>query len=208
MSFDRVALTLTWVVLLVVVAVLVRVLRLLRTNEAALEEMKRYNDAEELEIGTLAPGFSAEFLDRTPADLSRLSGPPTLLLFVSPACATCRREMREFVRLSRTIRERSGLHTVLVTDQRAERSVEWFEAIRTEDGVSVELPVLSAPPRRSDLLLKYNPSGVMPSFCVIGADRRIQSRGRVGEPTWFTQRAIWEGRPPGARPRDLRRATS
>jgi len=115
--------------------------------------------------------------------------------------------MRGLVRLGRVAAERADLRTFLVSDQKAEITQGWIEAMRDDDGVTVDLPVIVAPPRSSDLVAVYNAPGVTPSYCLLGADGIVRSRGRLGSGEWLALRAGWEGPPPARRPLSGRRAT-
>lgn len=207
MTFERVGLVAAWVLLLVLTVLVLRVLRLLRAGEELRAELERREHAEPLEVGVAGPDFRARYLDGSPVGLSDVAGTDTLLLFVSPACGSCRREMRGLVRLGRVAAERVGLRVVLVSDHKADATAEWIRDIRDVDGVAVDLPVIVAPPRASELVGVYNAGGVTPSYLLLGADGTVRARGRLGTGEWLALRAGWEGPTAGRRVLSARRVT-
>lgn len=56
-----------------------------------------------------------------------------------------------------------------VSDRSTAETHGCVEAIRREDGVRIGLPLLMVPRSTSDSLITYNPRGLTPYLCYIGA---------------------------------------
>jgi hypothetical protein len=183
-----------WALLLVNVALTVRVVRWLQAGEERRRRADELEAASPLGVGQPAPPFRARTLEGASVGLQDYAGRTVAFVFVSPECGACRRELRGLVRLGRLARERAQVDLVLVSDFGASETSRWLTDIRERDGVTVDLPVLVAPPTHSDLFASYNPRVLTPYFCVVDPTGTVRSRDPLGAGDWLRLRAEWEGK--------------
>jgi hypothetical protein len=200
---DTIHLTLyaLWAVLLLNLVLTLRILRWVRTVVG--HRGTAPDERAEVRIGTPAPTFRAETLtgervsERTYADRA------LVLVFVSPDCGGCR-VLLPMVDTVGAAARRAGTSVVLVVDVGRDRARGWLEAIEHEDGRTVTLPVLLAPPSRNPMVPAYNGAGFFPYFCLVDGDGTVAARGIVGmdRPEWQAVVERWIPRPasPGTRP--------
>jgi hypothetical protein len=192
MTFWEIALAGAWVAILLDLLLTLRVVRWIRATAALNEESIAREHAEFLRIDAKAPDFRARTLAGEAVGLDDYEGRAVALVFVSPHCGTCRREVRGLVRLARTTRQSGIVEIVLVSDSRSSETSDWLRDIHDRDGVTVDLPVIIAPTATSDLILKYNPRGLTPYFCLVDSDGVVRARDPVGLGHWPVLRALWE----------------
>ena len=172
---------------------LVLVLRLVARNRAT-DTFTEHNDklgGAPLAIGSVAPPFNVLTSTGQSIGDERLAGRSVLYLFVSPNCDHCRDVMPAAEHLSPIAQQAAGVQFVVVTDLGPLRTRAWLEQLDAEDGVTVTLPVLTAPSGRSTMMVDYNPPGVLPYFCLVSKLGRVVARGYIGGPDWTRQVEQW-----------------
>jgi hypothetical protein len=192
MSVLPVTVLLAWLVLLLQLLLVLRILRYLHAAEAMREGFRARRRAQPLAAGGRAPHFHARTLDGAPVELGDFAGRGVVFVFTSPHCPSCQRELRGLVRLGRIARQLGDEEVVVVSDETPEATAAWLSTVRERDGVTVDLAVVVAPPDVSDLLPKYNPGLVTPSYCHIDADGTVLSAAPLGDGGWPALRAKWE----------------
>lgn len=168
---------------------LMRILARYRAADMAREAGGQHG-GDPLEIGSEAPDFMARTLAGQPMSNQRLAGRAVAFVFLSPTCDHCRDTLPVLNEIG-PLAGRAGVQVVIVTDTGPLRTRTWLDTVFEEDGVRVQLPVLVAPPSRSMMAFDYNPPGVLPYFCLVGADGLIAARGTVNGPDWTAQVETW-----------------
>lgn len=193
-----------WSAALVMLAALILVnllltLRLVRWMRSVQEANRLAGEREllpELTVADPAPPFAARNLQGRPVRLADFQGQGLLLVFVSPHCGPCRREMPELNSLAGTVRTHSDSDLVLVSDVSTAETYAWLGRIREEDGVDIQLPCLiPALGGESALSREYNPRGITPYFCSVSPEGTVQARGVVNDEGWKLTIAQLSGRP-------------
>ena len=188
-----ISLTMLWVLVLISLALLFRVLRWLHAMNEAKVEQDDYEEVQELIIGAPAPEFKARTLTGQAARLDDYAGRAVAFIFVSPACGHCRLEMPMLIKLAPLAKKNAEVELVLVSDWGPVVTRQWLDTMRTEDGVDVTLPVLVAPPKKSDFLNDYNTGQITPGFCVLDAESKVQAKGHIPSAEWNKLKRSWEG---------------
>lgn len=182
-----------WAVVLANLLLTLRIVRLLRAQEALRRRAMLAEQLPELTVGEVAPAFTARALAGAAVTRESYAGQSVALLFVSPHCGHCRRELPMLHRLAPLAREQADVQFVLVSDSSAAETQTWLATIRAEDGLDVTLPVVVAPRTLYDLVLLYNPRGLSPYYCLLDAQGRVQARGPLGVGDWPRLQRAWGG---------------
>ena len=158
-------------------------------------ELRRRRSADaQLPVGRPAPPFRARTLQGSEVSLEGLDR-STALVFVSPACGACRKELPELGRLSSLASSAAKTDIVLVSNEDARTTREWLSTIAKEDGVNVELPVWIPIPD-STFLLDYNPGSSNPYFVLVDETRNVAARSLLVEPDWVSLTRTWKASQP------------
>ncbi|HET8682041.1 MAG TPA: TlpA disulfide reductase family protein [Micromonosporaceae bacterium] len=144
--------------------------------------------------GAPAPAFRARTLAGRPVSLDDYAGQRVVLVFSSPFCDRCRREMPTLLALARQAKAHADTTIVVVSDADITTTEVWLATMRAEDGVSVDLPILVAPTTESTFTIDYNPLSAIPFFCLIDPAGTVAARGLVGKEEWAQLVRTWEGR--------------
>jgi thiol-disulfide isomerase/thioredoxin len=188
-----VSLSLLWAVAIID---LVLTLRVARWIAARSEERRRYVvGIPELRMDAPAPAFQARTLEGEPIRLDDFAGHGVALVFVSPSCGPCRAELPVLMELAPMARAAEGVEMLLVSDSGLEETRDWIDAVRDEDGVDVDLPVLVAA-QDSTFLQEYNPNAGVPYFCLIDAGGLVRSRSLLVELEWQHAAQRWANSQP------------
>lgn len=188
-----ISLSMLWLVVLIMLALLFRVLRWIRaSNEARVVELDE-TEIQELIIGAPAPEFKARTLAGQAVRLDDYEGRSVAFIFVSPACGHCRMEMPMLIKLAPLAKQNAAVEIILVSDWGPAVTQQWLDIIHTEDNVDVTLPVLVAPTKKSDFLNDYNAGQMTPGFCLLGADGNVQTKGHIPSNEWNKLKRTWEG---------------
>jgi hypothetical protein len=165
-------------------------LRVVTALQEGAERRATFADTNpELSVGTAAPGFRAYTLDHELRTLESFAGSSLLLIFSSPLCERCRREMPEILRIVRSARDRAGIPAALVSDGKSAVTADWVRQL-TAAGSHIDIPVL-VPALGSKMLSDYNPRGIFPYFCLLDESGGVQDRGLVGQRSWKELRRSW-----------------
>jgi len=186
------SLSILWCVMLINLALMLRILRWIRASNEEQTAQHKVVKRQELVIGAPAPEFKARTLGEQAVRLDNYAGRSVAFLFVSPACGHCRMEMPMLVKLSSVAKKNAGVGLILVSDWGPIVTQQWLDAIRSEDGVDVTLPILVAPRGKSDFLDDYNPGHMTPAFCLLDAQGNVQARGHIPSMEWNKLKRIWE----------------
>lgn len=189
-SFGLLAL---WGVVLVNLGLTLRIVRMLRAQEAFRERMAAAEEQPELNVGAVAPDFVAKTLSGESVSRQTYAGRSVALIFLSPHCGHCRQELPVLMRLAPLAREHADVTLVLVSDSSLVETHAWLATIRKEDGLAVDLPVLVAPRTTYDFVLTYNPRGLSPYYCLLDVQGTIQARGPLGTGDWPRLQREWGG---------------
>lgn len=185
-----------WGLVLINLLLTLRVVRWLRALEDSRARAVEHQDRADLPVGAPAPDFRAKTLSNQTVRLADYSGRAVAFLFVSPNCDQCRQKVPALARLAEQARRSAGVEFVLVSESDPRRTHAWVSAIREEDGVDVELPVLVAPPSTSEFFFTYNPRGLLPFYCVVDEGGIVRSRDPLGMGDWPKLEREWSGLPP------------
>lgn len=183
-----------WCVAVLILLLTLRLVRCLRSLQELQERSAAGEYLSELMLNTVAPQFRLKTLSGDWVELTEFTGCPLLLLFVSPHCGPCRRELPHFTKLSTAAKERANVEFVLVSDSLSAETNSWLNDIRLEDNVEVNLPVLVAPRTLSEFGSVYNPRGISPYFCYIDEQGIVRARGPVGIDQWTELIRPWINR--------------
>ncbi|HEV2888002.1 MAG TPA: redoxin domain-containing protein [Jatrophihabitans sp.] len=192
-----------WAVLLLNLLLTLRVVRWLRSMQRAQQLDSERAELPELPLGEPAPDFSARDLTGRSVRSEDYRGRETALVFMSPHCAPCRREIPALLRLAALARQRAGAEILLVSDVGAGETQAWLDKISDEDQVELTVPVLLASRNTSQFHARYNPRAVTPYFCHVDRDGNVTARGGLHSPAWAAIARRWDA---AAQPgRDARR---
>jgi thiol-disulfide isomerase/thioredoxin len=185
-----------WAVTAANLLLTLRVVRWLRAMEDARKRSEQSQHAGSLLLpGTPAPNFRAKTLSGEPVRLADYVGRKVAFVFVSPHCGGCRQELPMLNRLGRLAAQRAGVELTLVSDVGAAETRRWLQSVRDDDGVEVDLPVLIAPYSSSNLLVTYNPSGLLPSYCFVDEEGIVQAAEPLGKGEWPRLQREWTAPP-------------
>lgn len=190
-----------WAVVLLNLLLTLRIVRWLRSLQETQRRDAERENLPELPVGEPAPNFRVRELSGRIVRLADYAGGETVLVFVSPHCGPCRREMPDLVGLGAAGQERLGARLVLVSDVSAAETQTWVDEIRRQDKVEIDLPMLIAPHQSSELQTLYNPRAVTPYFCQLDDEGKVVARGLLNRGVWPALRRRWEGDRPVRRPR-------
>lgn len=182
-----------WGVVLVNLGLTLRIVRLLRAQEALRKRTAAAEQRPELTVGGVAPEFVARTLAGESVSRRTYADRSVAFLFVSPHCGHCRRELPMLMSLAPLARQHADVTLVLVSDSSAAETHAWLTTIREEDGLAVDLPVLVAPRTMYDFVLIYNPRGLSPYYCLLDTQGMIQARGPLGTGDWPALQRAWGG---------------
>lgn len=181
-----------WAVLLLNLALTLRVVRSLRgEREGRLADAER-GERSELPLGEPAPPFRVRDLAGGHVGSEDYLGTQTALLFVSPHCGPCRREMPALMNLAGRAQQSAGAQFVLVSDSDAAETRAWISSMQQDDGLELTVPVLLAAGLTSDLQMRYNPHAVSPYFCLLDAEGVVTARGVVNSAPWVDAVRVWD----------------
>lgn len=189
-----------WAVVLLNLLLTLRIVMWLRSVQETQRRDAERENLPELPVGEPAPDFRVRELSGRTVRLADYAGSETVLVFVSPHCGPCRREMPDLVGLGAAGQERLGARLVLVSDSSAAETQTWVDGIRQQDKVEVDLPILVAPQQSSELQTLYNPRAVTPYFCQLDSEGKVVARGLLNRGVWSALRRRWEGERPVRRP--------
>lgn len=182
-----------WGLLLLDLALTLRVVRRLRSDEDYFDRTAELLASPDLVPGEPAPSFRARTLQGASVGLEDYVGRDVVFIFVSPECPTCRREIRSLVHLARVVRERADVEMALVSDFGPRSTADWVRRVENEDRIAIDLDVIVAPPVSSTLFPRYNPRVVTPFFCFVDSAGQVAARGPLGAGDWLKLRGAWEG---------------
>jgi thiol-disulfide isomerase/thioredoxin len=192
-----------WAVLLLNLLLTLRVVRWLRSVREAQQLDNERAELPELPLGGPAPAFAVRELSGGSVKSSDYLGRETALIFVSPHCGPCRREVPGLMKLAGVAKQRTGAEILLVSDVGAGETQAWITRIEDEDQVEVTVPVLLASRNTSEFHARYNPRAVTPYFCHVDSDGNVTARGGLHSPAWAAIARRWDA---AANPgRDARR---
>jgi hypothetical protein len=187
-----VSLSALWVVAFVNLALTLRVVRWIVSQKEA--RLRFLSIGEELRIGAPAPEFRARTLTGRPVTHEDYAGRRVAFIFSSPFCDQFRQEMPELHSLAAQAAENADTGLVIVSDGDLGTTKAWLEAMRTEDDVSVTLPVLVAPATETTFTTDYNPQGAIPFFCLLEPAGTVALQGLLGQDEWTHITRTWAGR--------------
>jgi Redoxin len=173
-----------WAVLLLNLGLTLRLVRWLRSYQKALQMNTLRSELPELPLGEPAPPFRARDLSDALVKSEDVINGETALVFVSPHCSTCRRDMRSLMTLAALAERTDGTRIVLVSDSGLGETQSWVSEIREQDKVELAIPLLLASGKTSDFLARYNPRRLVPYFCYIDKAGNVTARGRLHSPAW------------------------
>ncbi|MBO0801516.1 MAG: redoxin family protein [Nocardiopsaceae bacterium] len=173
-----------WAALLLNLALTLRLVRWFRSYQQALRMNALRAELPELTVGEPAPPFRARDLSGAPVRSDDLLSGRTALVFVSPHCGTCRRDMPSLMTLAARAERTDGTRMVLVSDSGLGETRSWVSEIRDQDKVDLAVPVLLASGETSGFLTRYNPRRLTPYFCHIDDAGNVTARGPLHSPAW------------------------
>jgi peroxiredoxin len=181
-----------WAVLLLNLGLTLRLVRWLRSFEKARRMNALRAELPELALGEPAPPFRARDLSGSPVRSDDLFDRSTALVFVSPHCGSCRREMRSLMTLAALAKRTDGTQIILVSDSSMAQTQSWVSEIRDQDKVDLAVPLLLASGKTSDFHARYNPRGLVPYFCYIDKAGNVTARGGLHTPAWTGIAKRWD----------------
>ncbi len=182
-----------WAVLLLNLLLTLRVVRWLRSVQEAQRLDAERAELPELPIGEPAPPFRSRLLDGQLVSSEDYRGREVALVFVSPLCGPCRRELPGLSRLAEAAGQNAQAQILLVSDVSVTETEAWLHRLRTEDQVEVDLPFLLASRNSSQFHARYNPRAVTPYFCHLNSDGILTARGGLHSPAWTAIARRWGG---------------
>ncbi|GLV53981.1 hypothetical protein KDH_08320 [Dictyobacter sp. S3.2.2.5] len=185
-----------WIVVLINLLLTLRMVQWHRAIKESREQEVALEQRPELVVGEAAPDFRSRLLTGASVRLENYQGRTILLLFVSPGCSGCRKKMPQLLRLSMLAKERSGVEFLLVSAGSSAETYTWISALREEDHLDVKMPILVEVPRTSEFLMRYNPRGFIPYFCLIDEQGIVQARDPLDAGVWPRLQQEWEGTTP------------
>lgn len=181
-----------WAVLLLNLLVTMRLVRWLRSYQDA-DRLDHFRaDLPELPVGEPAPAFQTRDLRGRIVTSRDFPGQEVAIVFVSPHCGLCRRELPSLVTLASAARKSAGAQIVLVSDGGAGETESWLADISAEHRIDIALPVLLAPARTSDFQVHYNPRALTPYFCHVDGTGVVTARGGLHTPAWAALVRRWD----------------
>jgi thiol-disulfide isomerase/thioredoxin len=189
MDVSRLMLFAFGAVSLVNLVLVLRVTARMRAMDTSREE--RHVGGDPLPIGSEAPSYNALTLAGQGITNMRLAGRSVAYLFVSPDCDHCRDLLPMVDELGALAARAARVQLVLVADVGPQRVRSWLETVDEEDGVTVKMPVLAAPPSRSMMTVNYNPTGLLPYFCLVDEAGLVVDRGTAGGAEWNRLMELW-----------------
>lgn len=180
-----------WAVLLVNLLLTLRLVRWLGSYREAQRLDSVRAELPELPLGEPAPAFRARDLSGSPVRSEDFLGRETALVFVSPHCSPCRRDLPGLVAVEALARQAAGVEIVLVSDSGAGETQSWVTEIRDKDKVDLLIPLLASG-KNSDFQARYNPRGIVPYFCLIDTEGNVTARGGLHSPAWADVVKRWD----------------
>jgi len=119
--------------------------------------------------GVTAPAFEGVMVDGTQVSNADYHGRQLALLFISPNCEPCRRDLPRYQRLG-TPAKVAGTELVLVSTGETEAT----RALLLD--LNVTLPVILTPPGDNSFAANYKIPGT-PAYCLIGPTGVVESAG-------------------------------
>lgn len=181
-----------WAMLLLNLALTLRLVHWLRTFQEAERLNRVRTDLPELPIGEPGPPFRARDMSGRLVRSEDFAGREVALVFVSPQCGTCRRELPGLMKLAGVARERTGAEIVLVSAAGGGETESWVTTLREDDKLELTTPLLTASERTSDFYSLYNPRLLTPYFCHIDRSGDVTARGGLGSPAWAAIVRKWD----------------
>jgi peroxiredoxin len=181
-----------WAVLLLNLALTLRLARWIRSYQEAERLGVVRADVPELPVGEPAPPFRARDLSGRVVRSEELAGREVALVFVSPHCGTCRRELPGLMKLASVAKERTGAEIILVSAAGVGETESWVASLRENDKLELTTPLLQASEKTSDFLTLYNPRLLTPYFCHIDRSGNVTARGGLGSPAWAAVVQKWD----------------
>jgi hypothetical protein len=180
-----------WAALLLNLLLTLRLVQWLRSFQEGQRLDSVRAELPELPLGEPAPAFRARDLSGSPVRSEDFLVRETALVFVSPHCSPCRRDLPGLVALATLARQAAGAEIVLVSDSGAGETQSWVTEILDKDQVDLPMPML-ATGRTSDFLTRYNPRGLVPYFCHIDTAGNVTARGGLHSPAWAGVVKRWD----------------
>lgn len=190
-TFGFISLIVLWSVVLLNLLLTMRIVRWLRSIEEQRAHAMEREQLPELSIGMPAPDFRARTLTGEPIRLTTYAGRSIMLLFVSPHCGSCRRKMSQLLKLGTQAKEHAGVEFILVSDSSSAETYTWINTMQEEDNVEVYLPVIVTLNNVSEFLRTYNPRGILPYYCLIDTQGRVQARDPIERGEWQSLQRKW-----------------
>lgn len=181
-----------WAVLLLNLLLTMRLVRWLRSYQDADRLDNFRADLPELPVGEPAPAFLTRDISGRIVKSEDFPGREVAIVFVSPHCGICRREMPGLVTLAAVAGKTAGAEIILVSDGGAGEVESWLADISAEHKVDIALPVLMASARTSDFQVHYNPRALTPYFCHIDRTGVVTARGGLHTPAWAALVRRWD----------------
>lgn len=189
MDVSRMMLFAVGAVSLVNLVLVLRVVARMRAMDVSKEDHPFGGDP--LPIGAEAPPFNALTLAGQGITDARLAGRAVAYLFMSPTCDHCRDVLPMVDELGALAARAARVQVVVVADAGPARVRAWLELVAEEDGVKVSMPVLAAPPSRTTMIVDYNPTSILPYFCLVDEAGLIADRGTAGGAEWDRLVQTW-----------------
>ncbi len=186
-----ISLLVLWSVVLLNLLLTMRVVRWFRLLEEQRVRAVEREQLSELSIGMPAPDFRAKTLTGELVKLATYADRAILLLFVSPNCGHCRRKIPYLLKLGTQAKEHAGIEFIFVSDSSSAETYTWINTIQEEDGIKVNLPVLITLNIVSEFLRTYNPRGILPYYCLIDRQGRVQARDPLEQGEWQKLQREW-----------------
>jgi peroxiredoxin len=181
-----------WAVLLLNLALTLRLVHWLRSFQQADRLSEGRSERPELPVGQPAPPFRVPDLSGRLVRSEDFAGREVAMVFVSPHCGTCRRELPGLMKLAGRAREQAGAEIVLVSGAGVGETQSWVAMLRDDDDLELTTTMLTAPERTSDFYSVYNPRLLTPYFCHIDGAGEVTARGGLGSPAWAAITRKWD----------------
>lgn len=189
MDVSRMMLFAVGAISLVNLVLVLRVVARMRAMDVSKQDHPFGGDP--LPIGAEAPPFNALTLAGQGITDARLAGRAVAYLFMSPTCDHCRDVLPMVDELGALAARAARVQVVVVADAGPARVRSWLEQVAEEDGVKVSMPVLAAPPSRTTMIVDYNPTSILPYFCLVDETGLIADRGTAGGAEWNRLVETW-----------------
>lgn len=168
-----------WVVLIFNLFITMTLVRRINTIN------NRFNYQPELVIGSEAPNFKAETLERQKVTKLTYNNQKVLFVFISPHCSLCREDIPMLETLGSVIKINSHINLIFVS----EGNLGDTQSLVNE--LNIRLPVLVAPRNFNKFARDYNPQGLNPYYCLVNAQGMVESRGRLHMTEWMSLQREW-----------------